>query len=1022
MTQFTTGNVAYSAYRIVQFLGQDVLGERYLTDRLSDARPATLKADSRDRLSSSLDIFERMHNVFSTQFELGRQIRHVCLAETYDFFQTQDTVALVEEFPQAGTLEDQFREARVAGQGFPTERAIRIGIHVAMGLAALHDRDVVHRCLVPSHIGLDREGNSKVFGYGWAQIRGIASLATSQMVDLVPELPAYMSPEQAHNERLLAPPSDIYALGVILFEALTLRNYRTLRPGTSIRSLRPDAPAWLDGAVMRMLDQNPGNRFWDGKEAMQALLDGLAKELETHRSQQRITFVNQIRSLHAKGAWGEALDLAQQALRHFPDDEELTGLVQQGVAGKLKPTIAEISAHLAGERWETALQQTNAALKEFPGYEELQKLARAADAGLKIARNTVSFQQIGLRVLGQGIRHCLAFSPDGRLLAVGTDLGVFAYSSSSLSPVWRWTPGITVHSVTFAPDNRTLAVGCTDRTARILGVQDGKVIREIAGLPGPVYAVAISRDGEYLAAGSNDNQVRLWRLQTSEIVATLDCDAPYGGSPRTVQHILFAPDSATLIAVAERSVYIWAFKDRRLLRRIENPEWIHSFSLAPDGHTFAIGKAGFSGVLINRSPKDQFATIQLGDLRSGELAPEWRTAETSTDGVAFSPDGRMIASVSGRNIYLWDRQTAKVVRTLKGIDTSMASCALVYSSDGKVLAATPCGSLRVWDLRASAPIEPDDGEFGLFACAAITPDQGVIALGTSNGDIELRHLQDAKRIVALEGGESPISQIAFSANWRVLAALSSNRVLSVWDLQDALAKGDRRASGIFGSARPRPLVRIQLPQDKNQPGRTLFAISPSGDLLAAASGGASAGVYDGKNGKPVWTFEAATQPIAALAFLPNGRTLVCAAKGGAISFWDINQRKLVKHAQYGSGQFWEPWCIKPSPDGRWMATAGVLGGVEVWNVETLEAKSYSCFPFRTTVSHAAVAMCFSADSSRLIVGNIDCTIRILDARSGELLKTFRGHTEGIQDLALTQDGKTLLSVSQDQTIRFWPLG
>ena len=86
-----------------------------------------------------------------------------------------------------------------------------------------------------------------------------------------PGTPAYMSPEQESSGKLLTPPSDIYALGLVLFEMLTGRNYRLLKPGTRAASLREDLPQAVDDLLAKMLAKTPEERPWNGAEAAGAL-------------------------------------------------------------------------------------------------------------------------------------------------------------------------------------------------------------------------------------------------------------------------------------------------------------------------------------------------------------------------------------------------------------------------------------------------------------------------------------------------------------------------------------------------------------------------------------------------------------------------------------------------------------------------------------------------------------------------------------------------------------------------------
>ncbi len=215
------------------------------------------------------------------------QIDHPHVIRVHDFEQGGETLLLVMEYAAGGSLAERIAQARQGGGAIPTDDAVRIVREVAEGLAALHAIDIVHRDVKPSNILFDGQGHAKVSDLGLAQVphgpsqRSLAgSLAVAH-----PGTPAYMSPEQQGTTGYLAPASDVYGLGVVLFEMLTNRLYDNQRPGTRVRALREGVPEWLDDLLARMLADAPRDRPWDGAELAEALDEGQpeAREAETAR-------------------------------------------------------------------------------------------------------------------------------------------------------------------------------------------------------------------------------------------------------------------------------------------------------------------------------------------------------------------------------------------------------------------------------------------------------------------------------------------------------------------------------------------------------------------------------------------------------------------------------------------------------------------------------------------------------------------------------------------------------------------
>ena len=138
---------------------------------------------------------------------------------------------------------------------------------------------MVHRDLKPGNILFDQQNHAKVADLGLAQVPGASSsrsmLGSGEEASRHPGTQAYMSPEQETKFGYLTPASDVYALGLILFEMLTGRLYKTQPPETHLRDMRPDIPVWLDELVARMLAEDPKQRPWNGEKVLAALQEGL---------------------------------------------------------------------------------------------------------------------------------------------------------------------------------------------------------------------------------------------------------------------------------------------------------------------------------------------------------------------------------------------------------------------------------------------------------------------------------------------------------------------------------------------------------------------------------------------------------------------------------------------------------------------------------------------------------------------------------------------------------------------------
>jgi formylglycine-generating enzyme required for sulfatase activity len=266
---YQPGDVVLGKYRVERFIGKGASAEVYLATHLELKAPRALKILSRDLPGVGTTAFGDYSQRFQLEAQLGARINHPSVIQVHDFHQDAETLVLVMEYAAGGSLADRIAKARETGQPVPVDEAVRLAEDTAQGLAALHALDCVHRDLKPSNILLDGKGRAKVADLGLAQIPGGPSRGSVASLPLAhPGTPAYMSPEQRVTDDHLMPASDAYSLGCVLFELLTGRLYRNMKPGTRASSLRSDVPQWLDDLVARMGETDSENRPWDGAEVV----------------------------------------------------------------------------------------------------------------------------------------------------------------------------------------------------------------------------------------------------------------------------------------------------------------------------------------------------------------------------------------------------------------------------------------------------------------------------------------------------------------------------------------------------------------------------------------------------------------------------------------------------------------------------------------------------------------------------------------------------------------------------------
>ena len=277
-------------YEIQSEIGRGGMAAVYLAHDPNFRRNVAIKL-----VSSNLEHNEDFRERFEREARLIARIEHPAIVPVYDFGEHNGQLYLVMRFMQGGTLAD-----RIKKEIFTLRDATQLISQIAPALDAVHSQGIVHRDLKPGNILFDNFGNPAISDFGIAHF----STATSDLTgSAIIGTPSYMSPEQVRADAELDGRSDVYALGVILFEMLTGHGpFRANTPMSvalkhltdalpSIRAFRPDLPTELESILSKALAKNRDERFASASEFAGALkmipesLQGASKPiLVSHRS------------------------------------------------------------------------------------------------------------------------------------------------------------------------------------------------------------------------------------------------------------------------------------------------------------------------------------------------------------------------------------------------------------------------------------------------------------------------------------------------------------------------------------------------------------------------------------------------------------------------------------------------------------------------------------------------------------------------------------------------------------------
>ena len=265
-------------YQIDAVIGTSVYTRLYRTRGTTSVPVHMLRVVQREATEIGAAVFSEYRRRFQTEVKLSKLLNHPNILRVHETNRDGDTLVLVMEYASGGSLAERLQALSQIGKQMPIDDCVHIMLEVTDALAAIHAENIVHRNLKPSKVLFSEEGRVKLSDLGLAQVPGepVSRLKLRQSQMPHPGTPAYMSPEQKTISDYISPASDVYSLGLILFEMITGHVHRNMRPGSQASKLRHDIPAWLDQLLLRMLDENANQRPIDAAEVGKLLRDHAA--------------------------------------------------------------------------------------------------------------------------------------------------------------------------------------------------------------------------------------------------------------------------------------------------------------------------------------------------------------------------------------------------------------------------------------------------------------------------------------------------------------------------------------------------------------------------------------------------------------------------------------------------------------------------------------------------------------------------------------------------------------------------
>ncbi len=577
-----------------------------------------------------------------------------------------------------------------------------------------------------------------------------------------------------------------------------------------------------------------------------------------------------------------------------------------------------------------------------------------------------------------------------------------------------------VTAITFSPNGLVLASG-SHKTICLWDVINRTLLHTFEGHTAFISSLAFSNNNFLLASTSRDNTLCVWDIASRKqlcVFKSLSLDTVGIG---------FSPDNNWIVTGQDKIVQLW---------NIANHKLEHTF----EGHAVLVRSVFFhpNGQSIISTSWDKTVRLWLMPKQKSSQDLEEQIKEVLN--IAFSPNGCWLASAykGGDVISLYEIANGRSKYNFK----MQGESNVVFSSNNHFVSSGSNNILKVSSilderqLILAGDYKSEGVQGGEIRHIAISLDKRKLATASADHRVRVWDLINKKLECTFEGHTDQVRCVVFSPDGTKLLSGGKDKQIRLWNLvmykferifaevEDATfgvscidyhPNGQQVAAGSYGTITLWNAVSGKLERvfQEHISYVNKIAFSPNGLLLASAGDDCTVRLWKTSDIKPNQElyFNGHTDKVRSVAFAPNNNTFASAGEDKTIRLWDRASQQLVQ-------QFPLQFPIKSiafSPDGLKFIVAG-RAEIQLWDL--IRQKCVHTFDGHSDHINKVK---FSPDGRYVASASTDKTVRLWDAISQAYVYIFAGHTDFVLSVCFSNNGRWLASASEDRTIRLWDI-